>query len=172
MTKEHKTGKTDAGVGLSGLLQSLGGFLDLVSNLADKEGQEFHRSGELGDEAKGHKAVYGVSVRLGGGGKPRIEPFGNVIKKGTRGPVVDDVREPLVDVFDEDGHLLVVAELPGVEERDIGYELAGERLTLTARRSSFKYAKELLLPAPVTAEGAQGAYRNGVYELKLRKAGG
>src|SRR5262245_42766710 len=59
---------------------------------------ESARSG-LGDGARG---VYGFSIRTGRGGQgaDRIERFGNS-HATTEGVVVDDVHEPLVDVFDE-----------------------------------------------------------------------
>lgn len=169
MTKERNSKKTEEESigGMSGLLQGLGGFLDMVSSFADKD--EARRSGEWTKESKGMKAVYGFSVRMGGGEKPRIEPFGNVVKKGARGPAVDDEREPMIDIFDEDSHIVVVVELPGVEESDIKFTVDGDDLSLTARRGERKYSKEIQLPCVVTAKGAVAAYRNGVFELKLTK---
>ena len=64
-------------------------------------------------------------------GKPVIESFGN-IRETTRGPVVEEVREPMVDVFDEKDHISVIAELPGVSENEIKIEVAGDILNLTA----------------------------------------
>lgn len=159
-------------VGLGGMFRSLGGFLDLLSNLAEKaesEGGEFKRSGELGEEKKGVKAVYGFSVRVGGGGKPLIEKFGN-IKDDGRGPVVEEAREPMVDLFDEEDHLLVVAELPGVDANDIRFEVKEDVLNLTASRGERKYRKEVLLTSDVRAAEATSSYRNGVFEIKLPKA--
>ena len=42
--------------------------------------------------------------------------------------MVEDIREPLVDVYDEDDHVLVLAEIPGVSKKDVQLELAGDRL--------------------------------------------
>ncbi len=161
--------KDMSGMGLGGLLQGLGGFIDMVSKLADQEGTTVERNGEFGDEKKGTKAVYGFSVRVGDGGKPKIEPFGNVIKKGVSGPVVEDEREPMIDAFDEDGYVLVIAEMPGVNESDISFDVKGDMLSIRARRGERKYSKDLQLPAAVTENGAEAAYRNGILELKLRK---
>jgi HSP20 family protein len=168
--RQSDTGSGD--VGLGGMFRSLGGFLDLLSNLAEQaeEGGEIHRSGELGDEKKGIKAVYGFSVRMGGGGKPVVEKFGN-IKEDGQGPVVEEAREPMVDVFDEGDHLLVVAELPGVEASDVGFEVKEDVLDLSATRGERKYRKEVLLPAAVSARAATSSYRNGVFEIKLPKVG-
>jgi len=167
--RRENNGDENPGVGLGGLLNSLGGFLDLVSKLSEEGG--IQREGEISNDEKGVKAVYGFTVRAGGGGKPRIEPFGNVIKKGGKGPVPSEDREPMVDVFDEEGHLLVVAEMPGVEESDIEFEVEDGTLRISARRADRKYSKQVKLPAPVTMEGAKSAYRNGVLEIELKKEG-
>jgi HSP20 family protein len=116
------------------------------------------------------KAVYGFSVRVGGGGKPLIENFGNVKSDRDGSPVVEEAREPMVDVFDESDHLLIVAELPGVAEKEIHFEVKGDVLHLTANHGDRKYQKEMLLPAPVLEKGATSSYRHGVFELKLPKA--
>jgi HSP20 family protein len=167
--RTNKTGPVDAGLG--GMFKSLGGFLELLSDLAEKGEGEFTKSGEVGgDGKKGMKAVYGFSVRVGGGGKPLIENFGNVKSDRDGSPVVEEAREPMVDVFDESDHLLIVAELPGVAEKEIHFEVKGDVLHLTANHGDRKYQKELLLPAPVLEKGATSSYRHGVFELKLPKA--
>jgi len=167
-------GKPKSGAGdvsLGGMFRSLGGFVELLSNLAQEEGGHFSRTGEIGgDEKSDMKAVYGFSVRVGGSGKPHIEKFGNVQDRGG-GPVVEEAREPMVDVFDEGEHLLLVAELPGVDAADIRFEVKDDILTLNAAHGERKYRKELLLPSLVRAEEAQPSYLNGIYKLKLPKAG-
>ncbi|MBI4575619.1 MAG: Hsp20/alpha crystallin family protein [Planctomycetes bacterium] len=172
MGRRRQSEQGSGDVGLGGMFRSLGGFLDFLSDLAEKageEGGEFKRSGELGDEKKGVKAVYGFSVRVGGGGKPLIENFGNVRDNG-QGAVVEEAREPMVDVFDEGDHLTVVAELPGVGANDIRFEVKEDVLNLSATRGDRKYRKEVLLPSAVRAQAATSSYRNGVFEIKLPKA--
>jgi hypothetical protein len=70
---------------LGGVLRSLGGFVDLVSKLAEQG--EIQRTGEFDTKSDGMRAVYGISVRLGGTGTPHLEPFGNV-KVSEKGPSV------------------------------------------------------------------------------------
>ena len=154
--------------GLGGIFKSLGGFLDLLSDLEKQDGGEINRTGEFAN-SKGVKAVYGFSVKMGTGGKPTVEHFGNVKDFGA-GAVVEETREPLVDVFDEEGYLLLIAELPGVEAADIHFEVEGDVLTLNAVKGERKYRKEVLLPTAVLKEGASPSFRNGVFELKLKKA--
>jgi HSP20 family protein len=169
MESKRRPETSSGDVGLGGIFRSLGGFLDLLSNLSEQEGGEINRSGEIGDDKKGVKAVYGFSVRMGGGGKPMVEQFGNVKDAGA-GAVVEETREPIVDVFDEGDHLLVLVELPGVDANDIKTEIDGDVLTLSASRGDRKYRKEVLLPAAVRDADSSSSYRNGVFELKLPKA--
>jgi HSP20 family protein len=165
--------QSEAGdVSLGGMFRSFGGFLDFLSNLAEEaeeQGGVVTRTGEV-DAKKGVKAVYGFSVRVGDGGRTTVEPFGNLKVKEGRGPVVEETREPMVDVFDEGDYLQVIAELPGVEAKDIQFEVEGDLLNLSATAGERKYHKEVLLPAPIAAAGVSSSYRNGVLELKLQKA--
>jgi HSP20 family protein len=165
--RQSEPGPGDGGLG--GLFRSLGGFLEFLSDLDEQGGGEITRSGEIGDDKKAVKAVYGFSVRMGLGGKPLVERFGNV-KSDHRGAVVDETREPMVDVFDEGDHLLVIAELPGVDANAIRFEVDEDVLSLSAAQGERKYRREVLLPTPVRAEEAASSYRNGVFELKLPKA--
>jgi len=77
-------------------------------------------------------------------------------------------KEPPVDVFDEETHLKVVAELPGIEEEDVEIDLHGARLIVSASTPAHQYRKEIALPyAP---EGkVERLYRNGILELTLWK---
>jgi HSP20 family protein len=92
------------------------------------------------------------------------------VKDSSQGPVVEEAREPMVDVFDEGDHLIVVAELPGVGADDISFEVKDDVLSLAAARGERKYRKEVLLSSAVQAQGATPSYRNGVFELRLPKA--
>jgi HSP20 family protein len=112
--------------------------------------------------------VYGFSIRTGIGGAPRVERFGN-IRKTEEGPVVADVREPLVDTFDEGAEIVIVAELPGVSEAQVQVELKDDILTI-ATSGDRRYAKEILLSAEVVAGSLRQTYTNGILELRLQKA--
>jgi HSP20 family protein len=170
MNKKQKSDdETTGSTGIGTMIQRLGGLVSLLSDLAEK-GETLQRSGEIKTGEKGMRAVYGFTVQLGGG-KPSIQPFGNV-KEGTagKGPVVEETREPMVDVFDEGDHVLVVAELPGVTGNDVQFEAKDDILTLSASRGERKYRKEVLLPFAVTPEGVTPSFQNGVFELRLPRA--
>jgi HSP20 family protein len=113
--------------------------------------------------------VYGQSVKIGPDGKPEIREFGNV--KPMRGglPHVQEEREPLVDVVETDGQVHVVAELPGVEKRDIQLSGTEDSLTIEVDTSVRKYYKEVNLPAKVKVVEAKTRYKNGVLEVTFPK---
>jgi HSP20 family protein len=160
-------------LGFGGLFKNIGDLLDQISDMADKsetsEG-EVSKSGEFDVKGLGEKArgVYGFSIRTGVGGAPHVERFGN-IRKTEDGPVVADVREPLVDIFDEDAEIVIVAELPGVSEAQVQVELKDDILTISTSGSRL-YAKEILLSADVEPGSLRQTYTNGILELRLKKA--
>jgi HSP20 family protein len=166
-TKKHGTeGGFDLGMG--GVFKGLGGFLDLLSERMENGESEVTRTGEFGVKGLGDKAqgIYGVTVRTGIGG-PRVERFGNV-RSTDEGPVVADVREPLVDLFDEDGEIVTVVELPGVNEGEVKVEVQEDILSLETTGER-KFAKEILLPGAVDSASLQTTFRNGILELRLKK---
>lgn len=162
--------KAEAGVdlGLGGLLRSIGSLFDLVSEMAEESKEEYAGAGNLEAAGGKVKAVYGFSVRMGLGGNPIIEPFGN-IQETEWGPVVAETREPLVDVLEEGDQLVVVAELPGVEQDQIELSVVGDVLEISASGRDRRYQKELLLPWATDAESLETSYRNGVVEIRLAK---
>ena len=151
-------------ISFGGLFKGMGNLIDLVSRLSE---QDIHKEGEIAGLPKGAKGIYGLSVRSLAG-KPVVETFGN-LKETVRGPVVEEVREPMVDVFDEGDGILVIAELPGVSEDNIKIEVVGDILKIDSSGTDRKYAKELLLPHKVKSESLKSAYKNGILEINLTK---
>jgi len=165
--KREKERNISFDLGLGGIFKGIGSLIDLASDLAEKSPSEMVQEGQIGDD-KGVNAVYGFSVKLGGGARPTVQQFGNV-REEAQGPVVDEVREPMVDTFDEGDFILVVAEMPGVDESDTKYEIKGDILILSGETGDRKYYKELLLPSPIDEEKTSYSNRNGIVELKLWK---
>jgi HSP20 family molecular chaperone IbpA len=86
-----------------------------------------------------------------------------------QGSIVEEERQPLVDVFDEQDHGLVIIELAGVEEEHIHTEVTGDILTLSAAGGNRKYSREVVLPQDVDASTIQSKYKNGVLEIRMSK---
>lgn len=113
--------------------------------------------------------VYGYSVKIGPDGKPEIREFGNV--KPTRHglPQVQEEREPLVDIVETNGEIHIVAELPGVDKKDIKLSGTENSLTIAVDAPERKYYKEVKLPAMVRVKEARTSYKNGVLEIAFPK---
>lgn len=163
--------------GVGGFLAGLGTLIDQLRNLAEQAeqaGGELTETGEfkLGPD-KRIRGVYGFSVKSGLGEKGvKVEPFGNIRRDEEHGQVeVQEIREPMVDVFDEPEHLLIVAEVPGITQEDVQLELHDDILVIAAEKGDKKYRKEVLLPASFSSDRMGFSCRNGILEIQLIKEG-
>jgi HSP20 family protein len=165
--------KTDSG-GIEGILRGLGDLVEKLGDLAET-GEQLKREGVIESKTSGGrevKGVYGFTVKVGlgedGESTPKVEPFGNIRRdEETGASTVQEVTEPMVDVFEEDAHVQVVAELPGIADEDVQLQLHGDVLDIQAARGDKKYRKEVLLPRSFAAEGMTHSCRNGILEVKL-----
>ncbi|MEW6003230.1 MAG: archaeal heat shock protein Hsp20 [Nitrospirota bacterium] len=170
--KEEEGLEIDFGIGklsLGGLFKGIEKLIDLAAELKEAGG-EIKKEGEidLSHLKRGMKGVYGFSIKTAVGGKPIVETFGN-IKKTPEGPVVEEEREPLTDVFDEKEEILVITEIPGVNEESITIDLKGDILEISAAGKNRKYRKEVLLPVRVKKETLSYIYKNGILEIRIKK---
>jgi HSP20 family protein len=162
----------DFGIGklsLGGLFKGIENLVDLAAKLKEAGG-EINKEGEidLGNLKKGMKGVFGFSIKTAVGGKPVVESFGNV-KKTPKGPTVEEEREPITDVFDEDEEIRIYAEMPGVNQEDIKLDLKEDILDISAQTGDRKYHKEILLPSKVQTDTITSSYANGILEIKVKK---
>lgn len=79
----------------------------------------------------------------------------------------EEAREPLIDIFDEKENIIVIAEMPGVEEKEINIALEKDLLKI----SGGKYSKELKLPC-MPEQIVEKTYKNGILEVKIKKREG
>ena len=155
---------------MGNLVEQLGKLMEQ----AEQAGGAINKSGEfkLGSDRQA-KGVYGFSIKsgLGDKGGVKVEPFGN-IRKDEDGKLVavHEIREPIVDLFDEPGRLLIVAEVPGVTEDRLKIELNDDILLISTLKGEPAYRKELLLPASFAPKDLGFHCRNGVLEIELKKA--
>jgi HSP20 family protein len=172
MTKKHNEKTSEGGfdVGLGGILKGFGDLVEKLGELA-KTGEQLSRTGEIHGPGKEVKGIYGFTIKTGlGDDRPRVEPFGNIRKDRESGhTVVQEVREPVVDVFEEEDHVLVLAEMPGVSAEDVQITVEDDLLTISAERGDKEYRKEVLLPVKSTREKTQVSCNNGVVEIKCMR---
>jgi HSP20 family protein len=100
-------------------------------------------------------------------------------------PELPEMRMPKVDVIDREDDVLVRAELPGVEKKDL--EISTTSTTVTIRATTAheekeekgdyyrceitrgSYARTVALPAEVQSDKAKASLKDGVLELTLPK---
>jgi HSP20 family protein len=168
--KEDKNFNFDLGqLGLGNLFAGIENLVNLAQKLKEAGG-EIKKEGEidLSHIKEGMSGIFGVSIRTVTGGKPVVEQFGN-IKKTPKGPVVEEEREPITDVFNEKTEIRIYAEMPGVNEEDIKIELKGDVLNIYAQNKNRNYRKEILLPEKVKTETFTSNYKNGVLSINIKK---
>lgn len=170
--KEKEGLDIDFGIGslsLGGFFKGIEKLIDLAAELKEAGG-EIKKEGEidLSHLKEGMKGVFGFSIKTMAGGKPVVEPFGN-IKKTPKGPTVEEEREPICDIFNEKEEVVVVAEMPGVNEEGISVDLKEDILEIKAVSKDRKYYKEVLLPAKVKSETLTRSYKNGILEIRIKK---
>ena len=78
--------------------------------------------------------------------------------------VIEEARGPVVDTFEEGDRIHVIAELPGVSESDITYEVKGDVLTLSTE-GDLAYNSEVLLSGAVESGDVESSYLMRLMEL-------
>jgi HSP20 family protein len=92
--------------------------------------------------------------------------------KVRRVSVENKTREPrhLVDVLEENDEIVVVADFAGFSRENLKVQVKSLRLNLVAEASGRKYHKSLNLPKRVIPSTIHTTYKNGVLEIRLKKA--
>jgi HSP20 family protein len=163
--------KSEAGASFGGILSGLTGLVEKLGELAET-GAELRRAGQIHGAGKELKGIFGFTVKVGLGDQAvRVEPFGNIRADKTTGKaVVEEIREPVVDLFEEKDYLLVVAEMPGISAADVQLEAKDDVLTIRAAKGDKKYRKEVLLPGSYPRDKMRLTCNNGVLEIKCFKS--
>ncbi len=120
--------------------------------------------------------VWGFRFTMGPDG-PRIERFGDVPETKEEIDVMSEDekeqyrirREPLVDVIEEEDQIRVIAELPGVDKKDIDLSATEDSVRIDAKSDDRHYFKELSLPHEVEPESAKARFKNGILEVIFKK---
>ena len=103
----------------------------------------------------------------------RDDPFGDIFDEIERmmnemtGPSDDTgfASETHVSVFEDDGSVRVVADLPGIDKDGIDLKCDGRLLTVSANGGGRRYDERIRLPARVDEHSATASFNNGVLEV-------
>jgi HSP20 family molecular chaperone IbpA len=77
---------------------------------------------------------------------------------------------PLIDIFQEKTWITIVAEIAGFNKETLKINVKDQKLTLSAKDKNRRYYKSLNLPKVVIPNIIHTNYKNGVLEIKLKKA--
>ncbi len=97
----------------------------------------------------------------------------------------DGVWSPVIDVYDEKDRLVVKAELPGIDKKDVKVSIDGDTLSIKGEARKEQEAKEkdyywseraygsfhraISLPVPVEKEKATASHKDGILTVDLPK---
>jgi HSP20 family molecular chaperone IbpA len=87
--------------------------------------------------------------------------------------LVEKVTEPAVNVLEEIKEVVVLAQMPGVDEESISCEVKDDILSISAEASDSlgakRYEREILLPFIVSPDSLRTSYDNQILEIKLKR---
>ncbi|MFH1055218.1 MAG: Hsp20/alpha crystallin family protein [Candidatus Altiarchaeota archaeon] len=156
-------------------------FGDFDSFFAEFEDQE----GEMMNHAHENMVFYGYSSYTGPDGKTTVREYSNIpgfkgmpaaqeeqklLEGSSCGSGGMEVAEPYYEVAEEKDQVKVVADMPGVDEKEIKLNLKGSLLTIKAGNEHRNYKAEITLPVEVRKKAEKTLYKNGVLEAVYRKA--
>lgn len=79
-------------------------------------------------------------------------------------------QKPLIDIFQENNTITIVAEIVGFNKESLKINVKDQKLTLSAKSKDRRYYKSLNLPTVVIPNAMHTKFKNGVLEIKLKKA--
>lgn len=78
--------------------------------------------------------------------------------------------KPLIDIFQDSNNITIVAEIAGFNKETFKINVKDQKVTLSAKSKERRYYKSLNLPKVVIPDETHTKYKNGVLEIKLKKA--
>lgn len=114
-----------------------------------------------------------------------MRPFRGMFPEWARAEGLVETPVPRIEAIDRDEEILVRAELPGVDKKDLDLTLTGQVLTLRGERKREEheekgdyirseiafggFSRSIRLPHDVDIEHAKAEFKNGVLEVHLPK---
>ncbi len=79
-------------------------------------------------------------------------------------------QKPLIDIFQESSYITIIAEIAGFNKETFKIYVKNQKLILSAKSKDRRYYKSLNLPTLVIPDVIYTKFKNGVLEIKLKKA--
>ena len=111
---------------------------------------------------------------------------GQILSPGAKSfSLKSDIRVPSVDIVEKDGNIVVRAEIPGVDKKDIEITLNSNNLTIQGKSkheskettdqyhrceiSTGSFSRTLTLPSDVDGDNVKATFTDGLLEVTLPK---
>ena len=126
------------------------------------------------EKLPGETKYFGYEAYVGPDGIPQVRTFGNVgelethTPKRLETPEPEGVREPYADVIvdEKNNEVIVTAEMPGIDKKDVKLHATEKELEITAETEDRKYHKLVPLGARIEPGKTHSTYNNGILEIK------
>jgi len=162
-----------------GLLNGLWEFLKGIEELQNK-GLEKSNQEEFSTPSGG-RGIFDYNIKVGSlkkdnlsirplKGKGKTINLDNVEKES----LMDSVeKDALIDVFDKGNHILIVVELPYIQEKDLNFKVIKNVLKINAKTSKGSIEKEIKIPKGSKVDKIEKvSMKNNILEIKLKKKKG
>lgn len=131
------------------------------------------------EKLPGETKYFGYSAYIGPDGIPHVKTFGNVgplePKRPARleTPEPEGTREPYADVMvdEKNREVIVTAEMPGIEKKDIKLNATEREIEISAETKDRKYYKRVPLETEIDPKKTDAKYNNGILEVKAALKG-
>ena len=113
---------------------------------------------------------YGYQMTVGPDGKPQVREWGNVRPNNVA--LDSQIRTPNVDqIYDKEQKTLkLVAEMPGIEKKDIKVTVDGKLVHINAEHEKRKYEAKVPIQHKVDENSVKATYANGILEISFKTA--
>lgn len=168
----------------SNILDGVASILGRLGELAEKGEELRKQAASRGNDGSESKGVFDFSVKFGNAARPGSQGYPQGRPQGSNPSVrptkkrpaaadpsvpatpVDATRQPCVDLFEEDDHVLCIAEMPGVREETVDLSLVENKLSISGKSSRTTFSAVLELPAG-SYESPTFQLNNGILEVNL-----
>jgi HSP20 family protein len=112
-------------------------------------------------------------------------PFGPKWMPSIRWPEEMELSYPAVDIFEDNKHVTVKAELPGIKKEDLDVNITEEAITISGEKkkeakveekdyyrvecSHGSFSRTFTFPTEVQSAKAKASFKDGVLEVKVPK---
>ena len=134
---------------------------------------------EVQQKLQNGPVYWGYSTIIGPDGKPETKVWGNITspagfnlinKKNDQfesGKNAGTSEEPFIDVIEEENHIRIIAELPGIVKENINLNAKKNILTISAHGERHDYFKEIDLGFTIDPKSIKTQNNNGDLENKI-----